>query len=135
MVTTLVMGILCCKHNFAESRKRKSRDWEANDYYDSDEDTFLDRTGTIEKKRESRMKAKNPQQIETYQTLVIQTITTLQTDDLMPSFLVRQRNKTAKFHSKHRKTATRSEKSAIHICLSRRRFVGFIHEQSQRAAT
>ena len=26
--------------------KRKERDWEENDYYDSDEDTFLDRTGS-----------------------------------------------------------------------------------------
>ena len=25
--------------------KRKKRDWAENDYYDSDEDTFLDRTG------------------------------------------------------------------------------------------
>lgn len=53
-----------------ESKKRKNRDWEANDYYDSDEDTFLDRTGTIEKKRANRMKTKNPQNVETYQSLV-----------------------------------------------------------------
>ncbi|CAG9859222.1 unnamed protein product [Phyllotreta striolata] len=53
-----------------ESRKRKAKNWEENDYYDSDEDTFLDRTGTIEKKREKRMNAKAPQKAETYESLM-----------------------------------------------------------------
>ncbi|CAK1546419.1 unnamed protein product [Leptosia nina] len=39
-----------------ESRRRKQRDWSADDYYDSDEDTFLDRTGSVEKKRQQRMR-------------------------------------------------------------------------------
>lgn len=30
---------------FKKGYKRKKRDWEENDYYDSDEDNFLDRTG------------------------------------------------------------------------------------------
>ncbi|EDO32995.1 predicted protein [Nematostella vectensis] len=30
-----------------ESKKQKQKNWEENDYYDSDEDTFLDRTGSI----------------------------------------------------------------------------------------
>ncbi|KAJ8952713.1 hypothetical protein NQ318_021031 [Aromia moschata] len=53
-----------------ESRKRKAKNWEENDYYDSDDDTFLDRTGAIEKKREKRMNAKIPQKAETYESLV-----------------------------------------------------------------
>ncbi|XP_064484632.1 kanadaptin-like [Ornithodoros turicata] len=54
-----------------EGRKRKEKNWEENDFYDSDEDTFLDRTGTIEKKREMRMKmAKKENEVETYDTLV-----------------------------------------------------------------
>ena len=30
------------------ARKRKLKSWEENDYYDSDDDTFLDRTGSGE---------------------------------------------------------------------------------------
>lgn len=53
-----------------ESRKRKTKDWAENDYYDSDDDTFLDRTGDVERKRQSRIQKKLPQQPETYQSLV-----------------------------------------------------------------
>ncbi|GBP48332.1 Kanadaptin [Eumeta japonica] len=38
-----------------ESRRRKARDWSADDFYDSDEDSYLDRTGTVERKRKRRM--------------------------------------------------------------------------------
>lgn len=57
-----------------ESKKRKAKDWEAEDYYDSDEDTFLDRTGTVEKKRQQRMRAagkRDPEEVvETYSSLM-----------------------------------------------------------------
>ncbi|EZA60022.1 Kanadaptin [Ooceraea biroi] len=54
-----------------ESRRKKARNWEEEDYYDSDEDNFLDRTGTVERKREQRMKqaGKFEEKIETYNTL------------------------------------------------------------------
>ncbi|CAD5119749.1 DgyrCDS8344 [Dimorphilus gyrociliatus] len=39
-----------------EKRKTQKKIWEENDYYDSDDDEFLDRTGDIEKKRLTRMK-------------------------------------------------------------------------------
>ncbi|XP_011643500.2 LOW QUALITY PROTEIN: kanadaptin [Pogonomyrmex barbatus] len=54
-----------------ESRRKKTRNWEEEDYYDSDEDNFLDRTGTVEKKREQRMKlaGKFEEKVETYSSL------------------------------------------------------------------
>ncbi|XP_041332791.1 kanadaptin [Pyrgilauda ruficollis] len=56
----------------AVSRKRKSRNWEDEDFYDSDDDTFLDRTGAVEKKRLNRMKkaGKIEEKPETYDSLV-----------------------------------------------------------------
>ncbi|KAL3874661.1 hypothetical protein ACJMK2_037643 [Sinanodonta woodiana] len=55
-----------------ESRKKKKRNWEDDDFYDSDEDIYLDRTGTIEKKRQMRMKqsGKDELAVETYDSLV-----------------------------------------------------------------
>ncbi|XP_015602841.1 kanadaptin [Cephus cinctus] len=57
-----------------EARKRKVRNWEEEDYYDSDEDNFLDRTGSIEKKREQRMRIAGilETKVETYSSLLKQ---------------------------------------------------------------
>nr|CAD7263027.1 unnamed protein product [Timema shepardi] len=54
-----------------ESRRRKAKNWEEDDFYDSDEDTYFDRTGNVENKRQRRMKAagKVTSETETYETL------------------------------------------------------------------
>ncbi|VVC36302.1 Hypothetical protein CINCED_3A018532 [Cinara cedri] len=55
-----------------ESRKRKEKNWEEEDFYDSDEDNFLDRTGDIDAKRKKRMKkfGKGAETVDTYETLM-----------------------------------------------------------------
>uniref|UniRef100_A0A8C2FTX7 Solute carrier family 4 member 1 adaptor protein n=1 Tax=Cyprinus carpio TaxID=7962 RepID=A0A8C2FTX7_CYPCA len=56
----------------AVSRKRKKKNWEDEDFYDSDDDTFLDRTGAVEKKRTERMKkaGKIQERPDTYESLL-----------------------------------------------------------------
>eukprot|EP00731_Ephydatia_muelleri_P009500 Em0005g86a len=55
-----------------QGHKRKVKTWEENDYYDSDEDNFLDRTGEVEKKRRQRMRrvGKAEDVVENYQSLM-----------------------------------------------------------------
>ncbi|XP_012265159.2 kanadaptin [Athalia rosae] len=63
-------GVLRQAHH--EARKRKAKNWEEEDFYDSDEDNFLDRTGSIEKKRLQRMRmaGKLEDTVETYTSLL-----------------------------------------------------------------
>ncbi|NXW57322.1 NADAP protein, partial [Eurystomus gularis] len=79
----------------AVSRKRKSKNWEDEDFYDSDDDTFLDRTGAVEKKRLNRMKkaGKIEEKPETYDSLVRRIIITCQAYSFMPVLLLRRKIK------------------------------------------
>lgn len=61
------LGLLRQSHH--ESRQRKKKKWEENDYYDSDEDTFYDRTGEIEKRREMRKRLAKKTEAENFQSL------------------------------------------------------------------
>ncbi|CAL1300775.1 unnamed protein product [Larinioides sclopetarius] len=63
------MGLLRQSHQESRMVKKKKK-WEENDYYDSDEDTFYDRSGEIEKRREmrKRLAAKKPE-VENFQSL------------------------------------------------------------------
>lgn len=61
------LGLL--RQSNQESRQKKKKKWEENDYYDSDEDTFLDRTGTIEKKREMRKRIEKKKEAETFESI------------------------------------------------------------------
>ncbi|NXX17269.1 NADAP protein, partial [Podargus strigoides] len=79
----------------AVSRKRKSKNWEDEDFYDSDDDTFLDRTGAVEKKRLNRMKkaGKIEEKPETYDSLVRRVVMTFQAYSFMHVLLLRRKIK------------------------------------------
>ncbi|NXM74707.1 NADAP protein, partial [Serilophus lunatus] len=74
----------------AVSRKRKSKNWEDEDFYDSDDDTFLDRTGAVEKKRLNRMRkaGKIEEKPETYDSLVRRFIMTYQYSSHFPTMTI-----------------------------------------------
>eukprot|EP00088_Acartia_fossae_P013771 TRINITY_DN17284_c0_g1_i6.p1 TRINITY_DN17284_c0_g1~~TRINITY_DN17284_c0_g1_i6.p1 ORF type:complete len:800 (-),score=259.20 TRINITY_DN17284_c0_g1_i6:145-2544(-) len=66
------LNLLNPSHQSAAEKKVKR--WEEDDFYASDEDEFLDRTGSIEQKRKQRMKmagkAEATTSVETYETLM-----------------------------------------------------------------
>lgn len=57
--------------NHQSKLKKKKRNYD-EDYYSSDEDTFLDRTGAVERKRQAKLKAagKISDSVETYDSLM-----------------------------------------------------------------
>jgi len=63
------LGLL--KQSQQTRMERKVKKWEDDDYYDSDDDEFLDRTGDIEAKRQKRMKMAGvtTDTVETYDSL------------------------------------------------------------------
>ena len=63
------LGLL--KQSQQTRMERKVKKWEDDDFYDSDEDEFLDRTGDIEQKRKKRMKLAGmaTDTVETYDSL------------------------------------------------------------------
>ncbi|KAI9552178.1 hypothetical protein GHT06_022515 [Daphnia sinensis] len=56
------------KHESKVRRRKRQYD---EDYYSSDEDTFLDRTGAAERKRQARMKGQMSDIVETYESLSV----------------------------------------------------------------
>lgn len=63
-----------------ESKQKKCKNWEENDFYDSDEDSFFDRTGELERKRKLRMIRTGKEQavVDTHDTLVAKRANILQ---------------------------------------------------------
>lgn len=63
------LGLL--KPTNQSAREKKVKQWEEDDFYASDEDEFLDRTGSIEQKRRKRMKMAGKEQdvVETFESL------------------------------------------------------------------
>ena len=61
-----------------ESRQKKNvKKWEENDFYDSDEDEFLDRTGSLQAKRQKRMQSVKGSKVQEDEKAVPETFETL----------------------------------------------------------
>lgn len=70
-------------HNVDGTRKGKA-EWEAADYYSSDEDDFTDRTGDLERRRRARKRRFD----ESAQKAVTHTVDSLVFSSLLSSFRV-----------------------------------------------
>ena len=70
LITILLID--CLNFFIAESKFQRKKKLYDEDHYSSDEDTFLDRTGAVERKRRAKLKAagKISDSVETYDSLV-----------------------------------------------------------------
>lgn len=66
------------RKSHTQGREKRIKNWENNDYYSSDEDEFLDRTGDIQRKRSLRRQLKGVEktEVKTYAELVSHQIAT-----------------------------------------------------------
>ena len=87
-----------------ESRARKSKNWEEADFYDSDDDTFLDRTGDVERKRQKRISRVKPveRKTENFESLVSSLfILRVLLSPFLPARYLLHRQQSAIFASRH----------------------------------
>ncbi|KAJ8666891.1 hypothetical protein QAD02_008553 [Eretmocerus hayati] len=78
-----------------EEKRSTTRNWKEVDYYDSDDDNFLDRTGVIEKKRHQRMNVtdKSSAEVDIHNELVAKYIEVTQRIKHLEESITQQSNK------------------------------------------
>jgi len=69
-IIKLILYLYNLNYYNAEGKSNRRKRPIDEDYYSSDEDTFLDRTGAVERKRQARLKGKLSDSVETYDSLV-----------------------------------------------------------------